>query len=277
MSRDKLIVSARGVLFCAAMAGSAAQAAGLGVYTSDANGFDTHTYYYDDGREVTVIDTQFVPALTQAMVDQIRAETDSPVTRVVVTHPNPDKFNGLPLLHALGAVSIASEATAAAMAPVHAYKENFWVNVVGAFEAGQYPAFEPVKETFSGRHVIALASGETISLIELRHSGISSNQTVVRIDSTGDLIVGDLVHHKAHAWLEGGIIDGSPQPDLDAWRAALRELRDLGGTHVHGGRGEVATVDEAVDAQIRYLDAVEEEVLDYVRSAPGVVEELSDP
>lgn len=41
-----------------------ASAGALGTYTSDAKGFDTHTYWYDDGRELTIIDTQFVPAHT---------------------------------------------------------------------------------------------------------------------------------------------------------------------------------------------------------------------
>src|SRR5689334_14613759 len=96
----------------AALASSAALAGTLGVFTSDAKGFDTHTFYYDDGKEVTLIDTQFVPALTAAMVDQVKRKTASPITRVIVTHPNPDKFNGLPYLHKLGIESISSEAVA---------------------------------------------------------------------------------------------------------------------------------------------------------------------
>ena len=156
------------VLTASALGGASGVHAGeLGRYTSGADGFNTHTYYYDDGEEVTIFDTQFLPSFTQAMVDQIRGETDSPITRVVVTHPNPDKFNGLPLLHDLGATSIASEATAEAMPEVHAYKKRYWVEEAGTFEPGEYPEFEPVQETFSGERTIELDSGETITLIEL--------------------------------------------------------------------------------------------------------------
>ena len=43
---------------------------------------------------------------------------------------------------------------------------------------------EPIKTTFKGKQVIKLKSGETISLIELPKPGISSTQTVVRIDKS---------------------------------------------------------------------------------------------
>jgi hypothetical protein len=71
------------------------------------------------------------------------------------------------------------------------------------------------------------------------------------------LIVGDLVHHKAHAWLEGGIRDGKGVPDLGAWKAALEELNAWKGATVYGGRGESAPVEEAVAEQQRYLDGME--------------------
>jgi glyoxylase-like metal-dependent hydrolase (beta-lactamase superfamily II) len=252
-----------------------AQAGTLHTFTSDASGFDTHSYFYDDGREVTVFDTQFLPALTEAIVARIKETTDSPITRVVVTHPNPDKFNGLPVLHALGANSVASAATQAAMPGVHAYKRHFWVNVAGAFTEETYPKLEPVRTTFTDRTVLQLASGETITLFELKHAGVASTQTVARIDRTGDLIVGDLVHYRAHAWLEGGIVDGRPRPDLAAWRAAVAELPALGTGRVYGGRGEVGGVAEVVAFQTDYLGWAESQVDAYVAEVPA--EELADP
>ena len=123
------------------MVGSAT-AGTLGTFQSDVDGFDTRTYWYDDGREVTVFDTQFVPTLTEAVVAKIRSATSSPITRVVVTHPNPDKFNGLSVLHSLGAISVASKATAAAIPGVHAYKEYFWVDIAKTFTKDTYPKLD---------------------------------------------------------------------------------------------------------------------------------------
>jgi glyoxylase-like metal-dependent hydrolase (beta-lactamase superfamily II) len=262
-----------------AIAHGTAGAGTLGIFTSDAKGFDTHTYWYDDGQEVTVIDTQFVPALTQAMVDRIRSTTQSPITRVIVTHPNPDKFNGLSVLHALGAESIASQAAAEAMPGVHAYKKYFWVNMARAFTDETYPRFEPVKSTFRGQQTITLKSGETLTLFELKHPGVASTQTVVRIDRSGDLIVGDLIHYNAHAWLEGGIVNGKPRPDLAAWQLAVAELGALTpqpqSARVYGGRGEVATVAAAVAYQQDYLARAQRLVSDYVKQVPAA--ELKDP
>jgi len=242
----------------AAMLATTTSAGTLGVFTSPEAGFDTHTFYYDDGREVVVFDTQFVPQLTEAMVNKIRSETRSPITKVVVTHPNPDKFNGLPVLHALGATSITSSDVAADMPGVHAYKQNFFVNVAKAFKAGTYPKLDAVKQTFSGPSItLKLASGETITLFALKHPGVAAHQVVARIDATGDLIVGDLLQHNAHAWLEGGIVNGKPAPDLDGWVSAVGELPALASGHadakVYGGRGEFVPVSVAVPAQQAYL------------------------
>lgn len=255
----------------------AVDAGTLGVHQSDQNGFDTRTYWYDDGREVTVFDTQFVPQLTEAMVAAIRKQSANPITRVVVTHPNPDKFNGLSVLHGLGAVSIASEATAGAIAGVDSYKRYFWVKIAKAFTDETYPKVEPIKQTFSGRQVITLKSGETITLTELKNAGVSSTQTVARIDATGDLIVGDLVHHNAHAWLEGGIVGGKPNPNLNSWIAALDELRGLGGKTVRGGRGDDSPVEEAVSQQQTYLRGMDQIVTDYVAKLGPAKAELDDP
>lgn len=77
---------------------------------------------------------------------------------------------------------------------------------------------EAIKTTFKGKQVIKLKSGETISLIELPKPGISSTQTVVRIDKSGDLIVGDLAHTRHHTWLEGALWTASPRPISPAGR-----------------------------------------------------------
>jgi glyoxylase-like metal-dependent hydrolase (beta-lactamase superfamily II) len=253
----------------------------LGVFTSDANGFDTHTFYYDDGHEVTLIDTQFVPALTLRMVEQVKNETSSPITRVIVTHPNPDKFNGLAYLHTLGVESISSRAAAEAMPGVHAYKKYYFVNIAKMFTDETYPKFENIKTTFTGQTQIRLKSGETLSLIELKNPGVTSKQVVLRIDKTGDLLVGDLVHHKAHAWLEGAIMNGRPHADLSKWAAAVDELPALAkgkpDAKVYGGRGEFVSVAQAVKAQRAYLNKANALVDDYIATLGKRKAELTDP
>jgi glyoxylase-like metal-dependent hydrolase (beta-lactamase superfamily II) len=248
----------------------------LHVHTSSAAGFNTHSVWYDDGKEVTVIDTQFTPALAQELVADIGQQTRSPITRVIVTHPNPDKFNALSIFHALGAKSIGSKATAAAMPGVDGYKRYFWVKIAKAFTDDTYPKLEALQSTFEQRQVIRLKSGETLTLTELAQPGVSSNQTVVRIDKTGDLVVGDLVHHKNHAWLEGGIVNGKPKFDLAGWKADLAQLPQLGTGKVYGGRGQFANIKVAVAEQTAYLDKADAIVRNYINSLGNKVGELSD-
>lgn len=253
-----------------------AQAGQLHVFTSDASGFHTNTVWYDDGKEVTVVDTQFTPGHAQQVVAEIRKTTASPITRVVVTHPNPDKFNALSVFHALGAESIASKQTAAAMAGVDAYKRYFWTRIAKAFTDETYPKVEPVKRTFSGETKVTLKSGETLTLVELKGPGVSSTQTVVRIDATGDLVVGDLVAYRTHAWLEGGIVDGKPTPQIAGWKADLEQLRTLGKGKVYPGRGAATPVADAVAEELAYLEKADAIVTAYVKKLGPKASELSD-
>lgn len=265
---------------CAALASSAGVAGSLGVFTSDASGFDTHTFYYDDGEEVTLIDTQFLPSLTEAMVKEVKSKSTSPITRVIVTHANPDKFNGLPYLHALGVESVTSAAVASEMPLVHAYKEHFWTRAAKAFKPGTYPTFENARTVFSKSSTIALKSGETLTLFELDNPGVANHQVVVRIDETGDLIVGDLVHTKAHLWLEGGLRQGKPHADLQLWSNAVGELHDLSagkpGAKVYGGRGDFIPVAAAIKEQQRYLTQAQALVTGYIAELGARKGELHD-
>jgi glyoxylase-like metal-dependent hydrolase (beta-lactamase superfamily II) len=256
-------------------------AAALHVHTSSPDGFLTNSVWIDDGREVTVVDTQFTPALAQAVVADIARRTRSPIRRVIVTHPNPDKFNGLSVFHRLGAESIASRATADRMPGVHAYKRYFWTEIARAFTPDTYPALEQPRTTFSGRMTVPLANGDSLTLFELATPGVSATQTAVRLDSTGDLVVGDLVANRTHAWLEGAVDGGRPVFDLAGWKAALRELPALAagkpGARLHAGRGPALPVTDAVPAQLAYLDAADEAIRAEEQVLGGERAALADP
>ncbi|MCB9743396.1 MAG: MBL fold metallo-hydrolase [Alphaproteobacteria bacterium] len=226
-------------------------------FTSGAEGFDTHSYWVDTGAEVVVFDAQFTPELAEALLAEIEAATDSPVRYVVATHPNPDKFNGATVFQAAGAELVVSEATAAAMPGVHAYKEAYFTGV-GMFEAGAYPSLPTPDVTFSGELTLELEGEGDVRLVELTHGGVTTTQTVAIVDGQ-QLVVGDLLANRAHAWLEGGIVDGAPTPDLDAWRAAVMELPALAGEDATTwpGRGEPMAAQQAAEAQVAYLDDAE--------------------
>lgn len=226
-------------------------------YESDGNGFNTKNFFYDNGEEVVVFDTQFTPDTAQKSVDYIQSQTKSPITYVVITHPNPDKFNGMSVFQALGAKVIASNKTAQAMHGVHEYKKYYFVKIAKMFTEESYPKLSNADITFDGSYDLRLKNGERISLTELSRPGVSSNQTIASIPTLNAVMVGDLVHYKAHAWLEGGIVNGKPSPSISGWIADLNELRAMfsnePSTIIYGGRGEASNLETAVQSQIQYL------------------------
>jgi glyoxylase-like metal-dependent hydrolase (beta-lactamase superfamily II) len=227
------------------------------IYTfeSDASGFNTKNFFYDNGQEVVVFDAQFTPETAQKSIEFIRTKTQNPITYVVVTHPNPDKFNGASAFQELGAKVISSQKTAQNISGVHAYKKYFFVEMAKMFTENSYPQEARIDITFNQKYDLRLGNGEVIKLQELSFPGVSTNQTVAIIPQANAVMVGDLVHHKVHAWLEGGIVDGKATPTINGWIADLKELASMvkKGTTVYGGRGEVVVVEKAVPAQIDYL------------------------
>lgn len=239
-------------------------------FTSDSNGFDTNNFFYDNGEEVVVFDSQFTPALAQQAIAYIQTKTKNPITYIIITHPNPDKFNAMSVYQQLGAKVIASRQTVGAMSEVHEYKKYYFVNVAKMFTEETYPTLGTVDTIFDQTFDLTLKNGEIISLQELHHSGVSSNQTIAYIPKRSALIVGDLVHYKIHAWLEGGIVNGKPMPMLNNWINALEEVKTIFSNDpaimVYGGRGEPVNLPTAIITQINYLKKADDIVKQYIQN-----------
>lgn len=262
-----LVLMAISTAGCAGFGQSASKLEGRVIeFTSGAEGFNTNTYFYEGAREVIAFDTQFTPALAKESIAHLRKFTNKPISWVVITHPNPDKFNGASVFKDEGARIVSSESTAEAIPGVHAYKEYYFVEMAKMFKKGEYPQPAVIDQTFSGEMDIVLQGGERIQLRELAQPGVSSTQTVAYIRSLKSLMVGDLVHHKAHAWLEGGIVDGKPVPSLTGWARNLDQLLELfpANTTVFGGRGVKASLSVAAAAQKKYLQTADRIVTEYV-------------
>ena len=263
----------------ASQASSAATTPALYTFETDGNGFNTRNYFLDTGREVVVFDAQFTAGYAQQSLDFIRSKTSNPIRYVVLTHPNPDKFNGARVFQAIGAKVIASKATGDAIPGVHAYKKYFFTQIAKSFTDANYPAQANVDITFSGKYTLKLEGGAGVQLRELSKPGVSSTQTIASIPRFKAVIVGDLVHYKAHAWLEGGLQNGKPTPSIAGWTSDLEELKRLFKNQpnetVYGGRGKEANLIVAADAQIAYLKKADAIVSDYVSNLGARKSELS--
>ncbi|MGE3974305.1 MAG: MBL fold metallo-hydrolase [Bdellovibrionales bacterium] len=259
---------------------SKAQAQGRVIeFKSGAEGFDTRTFFYEAEHEVVAFDAQFTPQLAKQSIEHLRKYTKKPITWLVITHPNADKFNGASVFKSEGARILASNATARAIPGVHAYKEYFFVEMAKMFKKGEYPQPTSIDQTFDQEMDLVLRGGERIKLYELSKPGISSTQTVAHIESIQSLMVGDLIHHKAHAWLEGGIMNGKATPTIAEWIADIRELERMFSvsTIVYGGRGQTTDLATASEEQIHYLQKAQALVKTQLKSMGLNAKEFAGP
>ena len=245
-------------------------------FTSDANGFNTKTIFYEAKEEVVAFDAQFTESHAKAAIEHLRKFTNKPISFLVITHPNPDKFNGASVFQKEGTKVIASKLTRENMKQVHEYKKYYFVKIAKMFTDKTYPQMPIIDEVFNDELVIRLKGGESIYLKEYGQAGVSLNQTVAEIPNTGVLIVGDLIHHNAHAWLEGGIFDGKAKPTLTEWINLLEDLKKdyKSDIQVYGGRGDAVTLDFAVNDQVAYLQKADELTTEYINSLGQAKNEL---
>lgn len=248
-----------------------AQQAAMYEFESDGNGFNTKTIFYDNGKEVVAFDAQFTETFAQQAIDFLKTKTKSPIKWLVVTHPNPDKFNGIPAFQRAGAKVVMSAASAKNLPGVHEYKKYYFVNIAKAFTAENYPKLPKADVTFDNTYEIKLADGQKVELTELHQMGISNNQTIAFIPLTKSVLVGDLVHHKAHAWLEGPIVNGAPNYSTENWVKALQlvSAKYPKAATLYGGRGKTGSVEKSVNGQIEYLKKAEKLTKDYITSLAG--------
>lgn len=255
-----------------------AQAGKIYTYESDGYGFNTKSFFYDSGKEVIGFDSQFTAfksasgkGYAQEALEFLKAKSSNPMSYMIVTHPNPDKFNGLKAFKDQGALAIMSQASADNMENVHNYKKYYFTEMAKMFTDKTYPELESADITFEKKMTIRLDGDVKVELHELGKSGVATNQTVAYIPQEKALFVGDLIHHEAHAWLEGPLFDQKPELSIKNWIETLKSLEQKfpAETKVYGGRGNVATLKVAVKQQIDYLKRAEKITRSYLESLKG--------
>ncbi|OYZ11329.1 MAG: hypothetical protein B7Y39_19465 [Bdellovibrio sp. 28-41-41] len=125
-------------------------------YKSGQEGFDTRTFFYEAENEVVAFDAQFTLELAKKSIAHLRTFTNKPISWLVITHPNPDKFNGASVFKDEGAKILSSKHTADAIPGVHAYKEYYFVEIAKMFKKGEYPQPSPIDQTFEEKMDLVL-------------------------------------------------------------------------------------------------------------------------
>jgi mannose-6-phosphate isomerase-like protein (cupin superfamily)/glyoxylase-like metal-dependent hydrolase (beta-lactamase superfamily II) len=185
---------------------------------------------------------------------------------------------GLSVFRSKGIEIVASKATAQAMPGVHAYKKYFFVNIAKMFTEENFPKLVLPDVTFEDSLTLSLSNDVSVKLKEFHKAGVSSNQTVAWIPKAQTVLVGDLIHNGAHAWLEGGIGDGKAKPQIESWINLLEQIKSEYPVQasVASGRGKIGTLAAGVEGQIQYLRKADEIVSSYVEKLGARESELTN-
>jgi glyoxylase-like metal-dependent hydrolase (beta-lactamase superfamily II) len=167
------------------------------VYAAPADKFFVNSFLIETATGVVVVDTQFLVSSALALRSRLDA-LGKPLAGVVVTHPHPDHFNGLPiLLEGLPPTPVyATKATIAGIASTQAAKREAWTPVYGA----DYPPTDGLPDRAIAEDTTLFLAGAELRVLDLG-PGESSDITVIHLPQADALIASDLIYNQCHPWL----------------------------------------------------------------------------
>jgi glyoxylase-like metal-dependent hydrolase (beta-lactamase superfamily II) len=198
---------------------------------------------------IALVDPFVSPLLAAELDALLRARTADPVTHVVLTHHHTDHALGAGYFASKGAEVIAHVEAAARMAKEHPrlIAERRKSPGVAHLFASAEP-YAPSRVVSSG--LLLEVAGLRLDVFHPGHSH-TPGDLCVHAPGLGVLVAGDLVSTGYHPNLEDA--------DVAGMRAALSRLRSLPFRTLVPGHGP-AGGREAVEEQLRYLDAAERAV-----------------
>jgi glyoxylase-like metal-dependent hydrolase (beta-lactamase superfamily II) len=219
------------------------------MFTSTPGEMDTNSFLVETAASVVAIDTQFLgtPARQfRAMLDAI----GKPLRAVVITHPHPDHFNGTDVfLEGLTDIPILS--TQETLAGIHACATKVrdkWLPMYG----DEYPVITRFPNLVIGRKHTLTFDGTDI-IIDSIGPGEAVDISIVYVPESRDLILGDVLYDRTHAWIL--------EQHSREW---LLQLEDIKTRYAeaktvysgHGGSGPMSMLDEQAAYIRRFREIV---------------------
>lgn len=212
------------------------------VFAAPQDKFFVNSFIIEGEAALVLVDTQFLVSTAEALADKV-AGLGKPLAGIVITHPHPDHFNGLPiLLDRLGRVPVyATRTTIDGIAETQASKRATWTPIYG----DDYPSLDALPDQVTGSDETWTIGGIVIRVVDLG-PGESSDITVLHVPDADALIVSDLVYHGCHPWLA--------EHRSDAWLDQLDRVESMfpDTLHIFPGHG-IAGGRALFDLQRRYI------------------------
>lgn len=195
---------------------------------------------------VAVIDTGTAPWMGEAVWRAIRAETDKPVSHVILTHMHPDHTLGTGPLTLSGAQVVG-----------HSGLERALLDRLGNYIASLSAVIGPEAYVGVGPITVDIAveteqeidlGGRKLVLRAWPRAHTGNDLTVMDVNS-GVMFTGDLVFHRHTPALDGALI---------GWQRVLKKMTGLDVTQIVPGHGgPILAWPEGSEDMVRYLDVLE--------------------
>lgn len=214
----------------------------IDVFAAPADKFFVNSFVIETDDALVLIDTQFLVSTARDLADFV-ATKGKPLAGIIVTHPHPDHFNGLPILLArFGPVPVyANQPTIDTIRATQASKRTAWTPVYGA----DYPRDDALPDRVLGADEMFSIGGGEIRSIDLG-AGESADNAILYLPATRTLIASDLIYSHCHPWLA----EHRTGVWLDQLTRVERQFADV--DQVYAGHGP-AGGHELFEAQRRYI------------------------